>query len=188
MAKTPPPRNQRASRRGGRPPKPVQLHKIEGTYQPVRHASRGDQFEAPGELSGKRPPAWMNAAQRKLWRDLLADTARGVLRRIDAALLGNYCELLDRYQQLVEAQRQLDRAQPMPFLVKGPAGAVLSPYLRATNHCVLLLTRLATEMGFTPAARAGLPVPATAESADDDGWNMLGRLRLIDGGKGEPDE
>jgi P27 family predicted phage terminase small subunit len=184
MARTRPPRNQRASRRGGRPPKPVQLHKIEGTYQPVRHASRGDQLEAPGELSGKRPPAWMNEAQRKLWRELLTDAPLGVLRRIDAALLGNYVELLDRYRRLVEAQRQLDLAQPMPFLVKSPAGATLSPYLRAINHCVLLLTRLAGEMGFTPAARAGLPVPGAAESADDDGWNMLGRrLHVIDGGK-----
>ena len=60
MARTRPPRNQRASRRGGRPPKPVQLHKIEGTYQPVRHAGRGDRLDAPGELSGKRPPGWMN--------------------------------------------------------------------------------------------------------------------------------
>ena len=125
----------------------------------------------------------MSPAQRKLWRELLADAPRGVLRRIDAALLGNYVELLDRYVRLVEAQRQLDLAQPMPFLVKGPAGAVLSPYLRAINHCVLLLTRLATEMGFTPAARAGLPVPGTAASEDDDGWNMLGRLRLIHGDK-----
>jgi hypothetical protein len=55
--------------------------------------------------------------------------------------------------------------------------------VRAINHCVLLLTRLASEMGFTPAARAGLPVPGAAESADDDGWNMLGRLRVIDGRK-----
>jgi phage terminase small subunit len=150
----------------------VQLHKIEGTYQPVRHAGRGDRLDAPGELSGKRPPAWMNEAQRKLWRELLTDAPRGVLRRIDHALLANYVELLDRYVRLVEAQRQLDRAQPMPFLVKSPTGAALSPYLRAINHYVLLLTRLASEMGFT---RAGLPVPGAAESADDDGWNMLGR-------------
>jgi P27 family predicted phage terminase small subunit len=183
MARTRPPRNQRASRRGGRPPKPVQLHKIEGTYQPVRHAGRGDQLEAPGELSGKRPPAWMDDAQRKLWRALLTDAPAGVLRRIDAALLANYVELLSRYRQLVEAQRQLDRAQPMPFLVKSPSGATLSPYLRAINHCVLLLTRLAAEMGFTPAARAGLPVAGAADSADDDGWNKLGRLLVIDGGK-----
>jgi P27 family predicted phage terminase small subunit len=178
MARTRPPPNHRATRRGGRPPKPVQLHKIEGTYQPVRHASRGDQLDAPGELSGKRPPGWMNQAQRKLWRELLTDAPAGVLRRIDAALLANYCELRDRYRQLVEAQRQLDRAQPMPFLVKSPTGAALSPYLRAINHCVLLLTRLAAEMGFTLAARAGLPVPGAAKVASPNPKRLL----RLDGG------
>jgi P27 family predicted phage terminase small subunit len=183
MARTRPPRNQRASCRGGRPPKPTLVHKIEGTFQPVRNAGRGDRLEAPGELSGKRPPAWMDAAQRKLWREILTDAPAGVLRRIDAGLLANYVELANRYRQLVEAQRQLDRAQPMPFLVKSPAGAALSPYLRAINHCVLLMTRLAAEMGFTPAARAGLPLPGAAESEADDGWASLGRLRVIPGGK-----
>jgi hypothetical protein len=144
MSKPPsskPPRIRNAGNRGGRPPKPVQLHKIEGTYQPVRHAGRGDRLEAPGELSGKRPPIWMDDAQRKLWREVLADAPRGVLRRIDAVLFANYIELLDRYRRLVAAQRQLDRAQPMPFLVKGHDGVAVSPYLRPLNHCVLLLTR-----------------------------------------------
>jgi phage terminase small subunit len=123
MSKPPsskPPRIRNAGNRGGRPPKPVHLHKLEGTFQPVRHASWGDRLEAPGELSGKRPPIWMDDAQRKLWREVLADAPRGVLRRIDAVLFANYIELLDRYRRLVAAQRQLDRAQPMPFSGQGP--------------------------------------------------------------------
>jgi hypothetical protein len=82
--------------RGGRRPKPVKLHKIEGTYQPVRHAHRAQPADAPGELAGKRPPPWMNPRQRKLYRELLADAPPGVLRRIDSHQVAAYAELLDR--------------------------------------------------------------------------------------------
>jgi phage terminase small subunit len=185
MSKPPPkpPRIRNAGARGGRPPKPVQLHKIEGTYQPSRHAGRADPLAAPGDRKGKRPPSRMDEAQRKLWHEVLADAPPGVLRRIDAVLFANYVELLDRYRRLLAAQRQLDRAQPMPFLVKAKDGVVVSPYLRPLNHCIFLLTRLAGEMGFTPVSRVRLPAGIPAAEEVDDGWASFGRLRLIDGGK-----
>jgi phage terminase small subunit len=44
----------------------------------------------------------------------------------------------------------------------------ISPYVRIMNHCVLLMTKLQSEMGFTPSARASLDVaslPAREEPA-----------------------
>ena len=72
----------------------------------------------------------------------------------------------------------------MPFLVKGSAGPVISPYLRACNQCLVLLARYAAELGFSPAARASLGRPADDDRGDGpDEWAALRKLRLIDGGK-----
>ena len=178
-----PPRLQSAGSRRGRPPKPALVHQVEGTWQPSRHGAAPGELGAPGELSGKRPPAWMNDAQRKLWHEVLRDAPPGLLRRVDWALLANYIELLNRHAQAVEAQRQLDRSQPLPFLVKGKDGPALSPYLRIINHCVLLMTRLQGEMGFTPVARARFRDRESEPDEEDVGWASLGRLRVVPGGK-----
>ena len=50
MAMAKPPEIQRASRRGGRPPKPTLIHKVEGTYQPGHTRPR-----AAREEHGKSP-------------------------------------------------------------------------------------------------------------------------------------
>jgi phage terminase small subunit len=48
-----------------------------------------------------------------------------------------------------------------------------------------LLSRLQSEMGFTPAARVRLATPMRDDEADDfgTGWDTLRKLRVIDGGK-----
>ena len=193
MSKRPPSNSSppRINRIGGagRPPKPIALHKLEGTYQPSRHKGRaGREPVADGDLDQKPAPSWLTPSQRELWTEVLLDAPRALLRRIDWAVFANYIEVLDRHAQLIQAQQQLNRGQAMPYLVKGPNGfAVLSPYLRAINHCVLLMARLQSEMGFTPAARARFAVINAGEDDPGEesgtGWDSLRKLRIIDGGK-----
>lgn len=179
-------RSRRSGRaRGGRPPKPTVLHKIEGTFQPSRHAERSIESKTEGDLALKSVPEWLSESQRALWADILLDAPKEVLRRIDWVLFCNYIELVDRHAHLVQAQRRLNEGEPWPFLIKGQHGLALSPYLRAINHCVLLMTRLQGEMGFTPASRAGLVVPWPDEDDIDPGWDELRSLRVFDGGKGD---
>jgi P27 family predicted phage terminase small subunit len=172
----------RSASRRGRPPKPAQLHKIEGTFQPVRHGAAATDLEAPGQLAERAPPRWMTRAQKKLWKEVLLDAPHEILRRIDWALFANYIELVDRHARAVLAQRQLDQSV-LPFLVRGKNGLEASPYLRVINQCVMLMTRLQTEMGFTPVARARFRNGQTELDEDDAGWARLGRLRVVDGGK-----
>ena len=182
-SKRPPPRIGLA--RGGRPPKPTLLHKIEGTARPHRHDVRRAEPEVEGDLAHKPAPDWLTDAQRQLWSDFLLDAPRDVLKRIDWAVFANYIEVVDRHARLIRAQQKLDQGTEMPFLVKAKHGPMLSPYLRAINHCVLLMIRMQGEMGFTPAARARL-VTGSPESEDDeasDGWDVLRTLRVVQGGK-----
>jgi len=88
----------------------------------------------------------------ELWSETLRDAPRGVLRRIDWAALASYVAALDRYARLEQTQRQLDEGRELPFLIKGSHGPMLSPYLRAMNHCIWVITRLQVETGFNPGA------------------------------------
>ena len=167
-------------RKSGPKPKPVALLKMQGTFHPSRHADRALEVEAPGDLATRPPPEWMTAAQREFWTETLVDAPKDILQRIDWVLLAAYCEVWTRYTRLVKAQQHLDAGLDLPFLVKGSAGPMISPYLRATNQCLVLLARYAGELGFSPAARASLGHPA--DDREDDGadeWAALRKLRLV---------
>lgn len=100
----------------GRPPKPVRIHRLDGTYRPDRHGGR-DEPVASGLLTEMQPPAWMSERQREIWREILADAPRGLLRRIDHQLLVNYVELIERRERAAIAQRQVeDVAEMAPLL------------------------------------------------------------------------
>ncbi len=168
-------------RKSGPRPKPTSLLKIQGTFRPVRHASRDPEVEAPGELAAKVPPEWMTATQREFWTETLLDAPKDILRRIDWAQFAGYVEVWDRYVRLVQAQQRLDKGLALPFLVKGASGApALSPYLRQMNQCLILLARYAGELGFSPAARAALGRPADdRDDAANDEWTALRKPRLV---------
>lgn len=132
--------------------KPIALHRLAGTYQPSRHAHRALEPEAPGDLALTGPPEWLTERQRELWADILSRAPRGILRAIDAELLANYCELVDRYITAAKAQAECPLVN---------ADGVMSPYLSIMNRAIPLITKLAAQMGFTPVARTTLGVPMT---------------------------
>jgi P27 family predicted phage terminase small subunit len=168
-----------------RRPKPVDLHRLEGTYQSVRHARRAIEPAAEGDLGEIMPPKWLTERQRAIWRDVVKRAPRGILRAIDAELVGAYCELVDRHQRAAEAQARLDAGEGLPLVVRGASGLVPSPYLRIMNQATLLMVRLSSEFGFSPAGRAGLGRPERPPPPGEDGgtWSVLRRFPVIDGGK-----
>jgi P27 family predicted phage terminase small subunit len=169
----------------GPPPQPVALAKLKGTYQPVRHAKRTVEPEAPGDLAQCKPPRWLTRRQRAIWTDLMKRAPRGILRAIDRELVAVYCELVDRHQRAAAAQAKLDAGEGLPLVVRGAAGLAPSPYLRIMNQAALLMVRMQSEMGFSPAGRAilGQPEPPRAPAAGEDTWATLRRFPVIDGGK-----
>jgi phage terminase small subunit len=110
----------------------------------------------------------MTERQREIWARILADAPHGLLRRIDGQLLVNYVELVDRHERAAIAQRQVDDAAETAPLLSRNGG--ISPYLKIMNHCVMLMSKLQSEPGFTPSARAALgmsALPSVEEPASE---------------------
>jgi P27 family predicted phage terminase small subunit len=170
--------------RRGPKPKPVDLHRLEGTYQRVRHDKRAVEPAAPGDLAEIQPPAWLTERQREIWGDVVKRAPKGILKAIDRELVAAYVELVDRHQRAAEGQARIDSGEGLPLLVRGTSGLAPSPYLRIMDQATLLMVRLSSEFGFSPAARAGLGQPEGASPPDADGtWSVLRRFPVIDGGK-----
>jgi hypothetical protein len=77
----------------GPKPKSVAIHRLEGTFQPSRHARREVELQAPGDLRNVRPPRWMTRRQKWIWKETLADAPPGILRRIDRQFFMQWVEL-----------------------------------------------------------------------------------------------
>ena len=151
---------------GGRPPRPIALHNLAATYRPENHDKRAIEPVAPGELKDCQPPQWMTESQRALWDDMLQRAPLGVLHTIDLELFAAYVEVVDCYIGAVRTQNELRLFD---------AQCAVSPYRKVIKDCLLLMVRLQSEMGFTPAARARLGQPAElpASGKEADPWALL---------------
>jgi P27 family predicted phage terminase small subunit len=171
----------------GRKPKPIALHKLEGTFNPTRHRRRQAEPKADGALAEMTPPARMTKAQQARWHAVLKRAPRLVLQVADYDAFSHYIDLLDRYERALAAQAVIDAKNPdLPLLVRGATGPVMSPYLRIADRALAGMLRLQSELGFTPVARARLgqpeeppPVPGSKE----DRWAPLRVFPVFAGGK-----
>ena len=167
--------------RTGRKPKPIAVHRMQGTFSATRHRHRKAEPKGGGELAQVRPPEWMTASQKRVWRQLIKDSPKGVLRNADRTMFRNFVVAAERFERAARMQNQMDATQTAQLLVKGTAGAaMISPYIRIMNRETIIMTQLGAELGFTPTARARLGQPQEPRD-EEDVWGELGRLRLVGG-------
>jgi phage terminase small subunit len=82
-------------------------------------------------------------------------------------------------------QTKLDRDAALPLLIRTETGLEPSPYLGIMDRAGRTMARLASELGFSPAARARLRAAPDDDPNDDDPetvspWDLL---KVIRGGK-----
>lgn len=170
--------------RTGRPPKPTSVHRLAGTYQPVRHRKREAAEPKPANPSQPEPPPHLTEAQRAIWSQCLADAPAGILAAIDAATLESYVVALDEHRRAVAAQNALDLGKSLPFLTKGANGTpMVSPYLRVIARAGDRVIRAAAELGFSPAARARLAINASPGGGQTSAPSPWDAFTVIPGGR-----
>jgi phage terminase small subunit len=155
--------------------KPTELHRLHGTFNPTRH---GDRLEplAPGDIAALRPPADLDKLQRQRWKIAVTNAPRSILRNIDAGLLRLYCILEATSIVANRIQQRLDATTDLPLLIKGARDRelVISPYVKEQRRIAVTLTRIASELGFSPASRASMTADDDAAEIDDR-WDYLMR-------------
>lgn len=116
----------------------------------------------PGPLV--EAPEWFTEEQKLEWAFAIANAPRDVLRRIDKTVLAGFIVAADTHRQAVIA---LQKSQ---LLVKSPKQELplQNPYLPIVNRQMVLMMRAASELGFTPCARARIDAgnPSAAPVSD----------------------
>lgn len=136
----------------GRKPKPTALHDLQGTRNTTRHKARADEPQAPGALD-RAPPEHLTEGQQESWRFALDNAPAAVLRRIDRGLLIAWVILEDLLRTANRELESSEKAAQYPLLTRGKGGVGVNPYVLIIERCARGMSKLASELGFSPASR-----------------------------------
>lgn len=136
----------------GRKPKPTALHELHGTKNATRHKARAVEPEAPGVLE-RSPPDHLSDRQKEGWRFAMDHAPVAVLRRIDRGLLVAWVILEDMLRTANQELERTDAGTPYPLLARGKGGVQVNPYVLIIERCARGMSKLASELGFSPASR-----------------------------------
>lgn len=130
----------------GRPAKPSQQKKAEGTYRADRDK------ELPVAVVIPEPPSWLGAAERKHWGQVTASlAAQGTIGAVDGLAVAMLCSVIVEFQEADDDIR-----------AKGLTGETDTGYeyqrpavnIRARAWARLL--QMCRQFGMTPSARASI--------------------------------
>jgi phage terminase small subunit len=147
-------------KRGPRP-QPTVLKGLRGTLR-TKDRRRGPDALAPaGSLT---VPGYFTSAQRARWEEILRAAPLNVLRPIDAAILTDFI-----LSETLAEQAYL--ACNGELTVEGEKSTARNPVLLVYFKAVEAKRAAMRELGFTPAARVGLPIDdSSAADPEDDYW------------------
>ena len=143
----------------GRKPKPTLLKDLHGSNKPRNHSEPQIQQELGPA------PAYFDSEQRGVWEYALRHAPPGMLRALDAKMLEAWCVASVVHRRAVQELAEQNRLiAPCP---RNPAYSVPSPLIGIINRQTAILARLASELGFSPAARPRIRTDGPAQKATD---------------------
>lgn len=137
---------------GGRPRKPQELKKIEGTYRKDRDNENRPEFERITRLPDCPSYLTTNEAQA-LWNDVCQQLMRlKILQIVDLPMLAAYCQEMGKYFFY-----QTYLAKKGEYYESG--GKIMArPQVKAAKEALQEAQKLAGKFGFTPADREKINV------------------------------
>lgn len=131
----------------GRKPKPTVVKLLHGV--PGHRALPENEPQGQGILWA--PPVWFDTEQRNQWHYSLEKSPLGLLTETDREMLMLWvCACVEYARANIEVRKHGQ-------VIKTREGNVIqNPYLGVMNRQALIMMRVASELGFSPAARASL--------------------------------
>jgi P27 family predicted phage terminase small subunit len=150
----------------GRKPLPVVVKEIKGTLQKCRAPVREPKPTTPLCT----PPDYMSDGAREAWNYAVANSPPGLLSALDGAVLERWANCCGMYRQ---ALAKINQAGVNGMLIKTPSGILRrSPLMDVIRDLALEMKGYEAEMGFTPAARSRISLPADTDK-DNDPWSEI---------------
>jgi P27 family predicted phage terminase small subunit len=149
----------------GDKPMPTELKVLRMTAKKAEKLARKI-TPTPGPLIDA--PDWLTVEQKDEWRYAIENAPRHVLKKIDKAVLAGFIVAQDTHRKASVAMAQTE------LLVKSPSQGLplQNPYLPIVNRQMVLMTRVASELGFTPCSRARIDAGAALAPVASD-WDDI---------------
>ncbi len=143
---------------GGRPPKPRELHELDGTYRADRHSVSS----VSGSILSEPPPPpkTLSKLAKTEWIAVTSwMCSRGILSSTDLSLIGVYCNEVAVYY---ECQKVLTKqGYTVEYVnLKGDKKVMIRPEVARQKEAAKLALQYATQFGYTPSARVKLNLGA----------------------------
>ncbi len=139
----------------GRKPKPTQLKILQGN--PGGKKLNENEPQPKGPLFNC--PEWFDQEQKALWAFAINNAPEGVLGISDREILTVWVVASITHRRAAIAQAKVDADASLPMLTKNKAGNIqTSPYVQIMNTQSKIMIQAASELGFSPSARARLSV------------------------------
>jgi P27 family predicted phage terminase small subunit len=162
--------------------KPVAQHKLEGTYEPGRHAHRRE-VAAQGELAAGSAPLHLSDAERRIWIEVCNVAPARLLKNADRFMLEALVTAIAAHRE-ARAERAATGLLMEP--TRGDRIPQINPLAGEIRRQARLIAELGSKLGLTPDARVRLldsirpgpnEIPLSPEFLA-----RFGPLRLIPGG------
>ena len=150
----------------GRKPLPVIVKNIKGTLQKCRTNVR----EPKPTTVLCTPPEYMSDSAKEAWNYAVANSPPGLLSALDGAVLERWANCSGLYR---EALSKINRSGVSGMIIKTPSGILRrSPLMDVIRDLALEMKGYEAEMGFTPAARSRISLPAESTN-ESDPWSEI---------------
>ena len=150
----------------GRKPLPLAIKQIKGTVQKCRTNPR--EPKPAGALC--TAPEYMSDSAKEAWNYAVANSPPGLLSALDGAVLERWANCSGLYR---EALAKINRAGVSGMIIKTPSGILRrSPLMDVIRDLALEMKGYEAEMGFTPASRSRISMPAESPK-DNDPWSEI---------------
>lgn len=144
----------------GRKPRPSWLHEVSGTSVRTQFKRKPSKLEL--QKRSLRAPKDLSLNQKRIWQDIVRNSAPGHLQRQDLILLRQLVVHVDLAEQY---ERKLNG---IGHLIRTPNGMPQqSPYVGMLNRQTLIVQRLMSELGMTPCERSRLGLDAEGAGEDE---------------------
>lgn len=128
----------------GRKPTPTHLKLLEGN--PGKRAINKSEPKPTGNLF--EAPGWLTDSQKDGWAYAIANAPAGLMKRLDRAMLTMWVVAEDLHR---DAAIKVAKSGSVVRTKYGQE--TQSPYLSILNRQAVVMVKLASEMGFSPASR-----------------------------------
>jgi P27 family predicted phage terminase small subunit len=147
----------------GRKPTPTALKRLHGVE--ARRINRHEPIPLPGFPPC---PSHFTDEQAELWHFAVTNAPPGMVKSLDVGLLEAWCVAYSIHRAAT-AELSREGVITVPG-IKDPDRRVAAPQIGIINRTAALLSRLSSELGFSPTARSRVQVPSphSLNTADED--------------------